>query len=314
MKCFYLVCVFALFCALSAQGQVYTFKCLTDADTKDILPDSCEGCAIWEIESRSFNGLLIYEDAVPWRWIEMPYTLKVRGDTIDIWEHTSPPSRLGKNEFFPDRESITLGQTPFVTMAEFLDSAWCPLGAGLGQTQIKNDLPKYLNDIDAMADGLIPGDTYLLDCGNTLGMPAGVYKVVTLCGYSCLVALKYFADDEAAFLAGIPQKGQYLVDETNPYGIQNGFLKLVVRDSIYASGGLSCDTVLTYHDNDIDAIVDGKMLGDLYGMSATNTYGAPTGCERAVSNINSTEADTPNCCSLIDNLPFFSNDASAMGS
>lgn len=117
--------------ALPTWGQTYTFKCVTDPATQDVLPDSCEGCAVWEIDSRSFNGLLIYEDLVPWRWIEMPYTLKVRGDTIDIWEHTSPPSRIGRNMFFPDRESILLGQTPFATMPEFLDSAWCPFGAAI---------------------------------------------------------------------------------------------------------------------------------------------------------------------------------------
>lgn len=87
--------------------------------------DSCEGCPIWLIESRSFDGLVIWEDGLFWRWIEIPYTLKVRNDTLDIWEHTSPPSRLGKNMFFPDRVSIRLAQTTYSTMDGFVDSVWC---------------------------------------------------------------------------------------------------------------------------------------------------------------------------------------------
>lgn len=114
-----------LLCGYAAQGQTYTFKCLTDPSTKDIRPDSCEGCAVWLIQSRSFDGLLIYKDSVPFRWIEIPYTLKVRSDTVDIWEHTSPPSYQGRNKFFPDRVSIRLSETNFATMQDFLDSTFC---------------------------------------------------------------------------------------------------------------------------------------------------------------------------------------------
>lgn len=87
--------------------------------------DSCEGCPVWLIESRSFDGLVIWEDGLFWRWIEIPYTLKVRNDTLDIWEHTSPPSRIGRNLFFPDRVSIRLAQTTYSTMEGFVDSVWC---------------------------------------------------------------------------------------------------------------------------------------------------------------------------------------------
>ena len=114
-----------LLCGYAAQGQTYTFKCLTDPSTKDSKPDSCEGCAVWLIQSRSFDGLLIYKDSVPFRWIEIPYTLKVRSDTVDIWEHTSPPSYQGRNKFFPDRVSIRLSETNFATMQDFLDSTFC---------------------------------------------------------------------------------------------------------------------------------------------------------------------------------------------
>lgn len=91
----------------------------------DTDPDSCEGCAAWLIDSRSFDGLLVLKDSVPFRWIEIPYTLKVRADTVDIWEHTSPPSYMGRNKFFPDRLSIRLSETNFATMQDFLDSTFC---------------------------------------------------------------------------------------------------------------------------------------------------------------------------------------------
>ena len=111
-----------MICAGFARAQTYTFECVSSSA---MYADSCEGCGVWQIQSRSFDGLVIYEDGDYWRWIEIPYTLKVRGDTIDIWEHTSPPSRIAKNYFFPDRVSIRLGQTTFATMQEFLDSTWC---------------------------------------------------------------------------------------------------------------------------------------------------------------------------------------------
>lgn len=118
--------LFALaLCGFSAQGQTYTFKCITDPETMDADADSCEGCAAWLIQSRSFDGLLVYKDSIPFRWIEAPYTLKVRSDTVDIWEHTSPPSYMGRNKFFPDRLSIRLSETNFATMQDFLDSAFC---------------------------------------------------------------------------------------------------------------------------------------------------------------------------------------------
>jgi len=121
----FLIFGFFLLFGITASGQTYTFKCITDPSTMDADADSCEGCAVWLIQSRSFDGLLIYKDSVPFRWIEIPYTLKVRSDTVDIWEHTSPPSYQGRNKFFPDRVSILLGQTNFATMQDFLDSTFC---------------------------------------------------------------------------------------------------------------------------------------------------------------------------------------------
>lgn len=122
---FFVLALALFFCSAITHGQTYTFKCVTNASTMDADADSCEGCAVWLIQSRSFDGLLIYKDAVPYRWIEIPYTVKVRTDTVDIWEHTSPPSYMGRNKFFPDRVSILLSETNFATMQDFVDSTFC---------------------------------------------------------------------------------------------------------------------------------------------------------------------------------------------
>ena len=321
---------------------VYTFECVCE----NVTGSRCDICNS-VTQSRFFCGLLVKKNGNPHKWIDSPYIIKWNGNTAVIQEIIPAAESISiamsgteytvldsfKNAIIcpciaPEisievdtpiigngtpGNPLTIGQFGADTNDVLIWNGhhWYP--GQINFTGINNNLPWYLNDIDAMADGLVPGDTYLLDCGNTLGMPAGVYKVVKICGFDCAIALRYFVDDEAAFLGGIPQKGQYLLDESNPYGIQNGFVKLLVRDSIYTTGGLACSTAETYHDNDIDAIGEGKEIGDLYAMSSTNTYGAPTGCERAVSQISSTSADAPNCCSLEDNLKFFTNDTAATG-
>lgn len=301
-----------LLCGFAAQGQTYTFKCLTDSDTKDINPDSCEGCAVWLIDSRSFDGLLIYKDSIPFRWIEIPYTLKARSDTVDIWEHTSPPSYMGRNKFFPDRVSITLGQTNFATMQDFLDSTFCNALKLTGGGGFNVDsLNYYTCDSTAMIDGLAEGDPYLLDCNNCYGLPAGLFKVVKICGFDCNFQMRYFPNDSTAVANGIPPGREYVLDEDNILGILYGFIKAAYPDSI-PSGTLECNADLPEFDNDLDAIIAGRMFGDLYTMTATNTYGAPEGMERAVSSISSTVADPPNCCDADGRLPFYDNDADAI--
>ena len=164
--------------AVNAAAQVYTFECVSAAA---MTGDSCEGCTPWLIESRSFDGLVIWEDGDFWRWIEIPYTLKVRGDTLDIWEHTSPPSRLGRNVFYPDRVSILLGSTNYSTMAGFVDSVWCNrpsntealwyasdsistapiyygdtvsiVGRNLAQVSFDSALQKFVINVDSIAGG-----------------------------------------------------------------------------------------------------------------------------------------------------------------
>lgn len=140
-----------LFICIQAQAQTYSFKCITEAAMQPSQPDSCEGCDVWGIVSRSFDGLLIYEDGTPYKWIEIPYTLKVRGDTVDIWEHTSPPSTLGLNYFFPDRVSITVGETDFLTVAAMVDSIFCNAHKGGNLVEIDGDTTNEIQRIDTFS-------------------------------------------------------------------------------------------------------------------------------------------------------------------
>lgn len=99
--------------ALSAKGQSYQFECITDSG---LTGDTCDICPSTLVQSRSFNGLLIYRDSVPWKWIDQPYSVRVKpGDIIDFWEATPGP----------DRATIALFQTSFSTIQGFRDSTFC---------------------------------------------------------------------------------------------------------------------------------------------------------------------------------------------
>jgi hypothetical protein len=289
-----------LLCGFAAQGQTYTFKCVTDADTKDTDPDSCEGCAIWEIDSRSFNGLLIYEDAVPWRWIEMPYTLKVRGDTIDIWEHTSPPSRIGYNLFFPDRESITLGQTTFATMQNFIDSCWCPFGAGMaggGTVQVDTPIIGDGSLGSPLTIGQFGADTTMfLNWNGSHWYPAKIQFT------DLLIDLPYYTGDVAAIAAGLMPGDAYLLECNNDYGLPAGLFK-VVKGCVY-----DCDGQLLYYVNDAVAHASGVPIGREYAVNGSNIYGILYGFIKAVAS--DTLSNDSLVCSTV--LPFYVNDVAAL--
>lgn len=332
--------LFAFLLPAISAAQTFTFECVCE----NVSGARCDICNT-VTQSRFFCGLLVKRNGVPHKWIDSPYIVKWNGTTAHIQEIIPAAeqiqiSLLGtqwteldsfKNAIMcPCIVDAVAVDTPIIgdgspgnpiTIGQFgADTSdvliwnghhWYPGKVKLSSTVV--DLPYFLNDQDAIAGGLMPGDPYLMECGNTLGLPAGVYKVVKLCGYDCGIALKYFVDDEAAFASGVPIGQQYLLDESNPYGIQNGFLKMVALDSVFTSGTLVCSQELDYYVNDIAALGDGKEVGDLYATSAANTYGSPAGMERAVSLLTSTMADAPNCCSLDETLPFYTNDTTATG-
>lgn len=342
MKVFFKFLFLAIVLSASpASAQTFDFECF--CGYLQASDNNCDICTS-TLQSRFFKGILIRKDGAVYKWIEQPYTIKFSGDVATFVELIPTPEqiRINRNQTpYGTLDSFKMAiacpcaanpievDTPMigdgtignpVTIGQFgADTTsvlmwngnhWFPNHIGLGDLLV--DLPYFADDDAAIAGGLSPGDPYLLECGNTYSLPAGLYKVIKICGFDCTYSLKYFHNDDAAVLGGIPIGQQYLVDETNPFGIQNGFVKLVTTDSILPSGTLVCSTSVPYYPNDVSALIGGMFLGDLYATNSSNTYGAPTGTQRAVSTIMSTSADAPNCCDVSDRLPFFNNDAAAI--
>lgn len=104
---------FLLLCA-SAQAQ-FTFECWSGAR----LPgDSCDICPNSVVQSKSFNGLIVYLDSAFFRWIEQPYSIRVKHDSIiEYWEQSVSP--------WNERITIPLGLTNFASIEGMADSTWC---------------------------------------------------------------------------------------------------------------------------------------------------------------------------------------------
>lgn len=99
----------------SPKTAFYSFKCVTDGRTAG---DSCDICPTTIIESRSFNGLLVLRDSVPWKWIDQPYSIRVKpGNLVEYWEHGASP--------YNERLTIELSLTPFTTVQAMADSTFC---------------------------------------------------------------------------------------------------------------------------------------------------------------------------------------------
>ncbi len=111
--------MFIVFAVIHASAQTYTFECFT---TSGLEGDSCDICPTSLVTSRSFNGLLIYRDSVPYKWIDQPYSIRERpGDILEYWEHTRAP----EHTFAPEKIQIWIGQTNFSTLQGFKDSTFC---------------------------------------------------------------------------------------------------------------------------------------------------------------------------------------------
>lgn len=110
------VILFALMlCALQSTGQTYTFECSSGARLSG---DSCDICPNTIVNSRSFNGLIIYRDSQFYRWVDQPYSIRTKpGDIVEYWEHGANP--------YSERVTIPLSLTPFFTVQGMADSTWC---------------------------------------------------------------------------------------------------------------------------------------------------------------------------------------------
>lgn len=333
-----------LFFSAIAEGQTFTFECVCahlSGDTCDICPTNPA------LDSRSFHGLLIRRNGTPYRWIDEPYTIKAfKNESIEFIEMIPNP----------DKVTIARFQTPFATMAGFIDSTTCFCGLGgamdtvvvdtpiigsgttgnpltIGQfgadttmflnwnghhwypanitfTDVLLNLPYFTGDSAAISAGLMAGDAYLLECNNDYSLPAGIFKVVKICGFDCTFTLKFYPSDAVAYANGIPIGREYATSQSNIFGILWGFIKTVPSDTL-TNDSLVCNTTLPDYANDAGALIGGLNIGDLYNMTPANTYGAPAGMNRAVSTPGTTTADPPVCCDEDATLPYYPNDTAA---
>lgn len=99
----------------SDPAKPYSFVCVSSSR---LASDSCDICPTSIVESRSFNGLLIKRDSVPWKWVDQPYSIRIKpGDIIEYWEHGAHP--------YAERITIPLSLTPFENLQAMADSTWC---------------------------------------------------------------------------------------------------------------------------------------------------------------------------------------------
>jgi len=104
-----------LFLSLYGEAQTYTFECVSGAR---LTGDSCDICPNTIVESRSFNGLVIFRNGDFYRWLDQPYSIRVKpGGIIEYWEHSVNP--------YSERVTIPLSLTGFSTIQGMADSTWC---------------------------------------------------------------------------------------------------------------------------------------------------------------------------------------------
>jgi len=99
----------------AANAQTYTFECVASGRLSG---DSCDICPSTIVESRSFNGLVIFKDSVFYRWLDQPYSIRTKpGGIVEYWEHGANP--------YSERVTIPLSLTGFSTIQGMADSTWC---------------------------------------------------------------------------------------------------------------------------------------------------------------------------------------------
>ena len=329
----------------SASGQTFTFECVC----AHVSNDTCDICPIVPgLQSRSFHGLLIRRNGTPYKWIDEPYTVKkFANGTIEFLEMIPNPDKIIIARFqtpfatmqgFADSTNcvcnlgggmstvavdtpivgdgspgnpITIGQFGADTTM-FLNwngSHWYP-----GKIQFSDllfDLPYFKSDSAAIAAGLMAGDPYLLECDNDYSLPAGIFKVVKICGWDCTFTIKFYPSDIVAAANGIPPGREYALSQTNIFGLLYGFIKTVATDTL-TNDTLICNTSRPHYDNDFAALTGGLATGDIYNMTVANTYGSPYGVQRIVSTSGLTSADPPVCCDINATLPYYNNDSAAI--
>jgi hypothetical protein len=171
---------------------------------------NCDVCSVTNVRSRSFCGLLIYREGVPYKWIDQPYTIRLRpGNTIEYLEQI--PSIAGVQT--QDRITIALSQTGFSTSQGMIDSTYCHcsgiqtdttalfyasdslnhapifkgdtisiIGTGVAQVTFDSTLKKYTINVDSVSGGSGIDTVKAIQpaAGLTITGSPGVAPVVTL--------------------------------------------------------------------------------------------------------------------------------------
>lgn len=330
------------------KAQTFTFECVCD----HVSNDTCDICPIVPgLISRSFHGLLIRRNGTPYRWIDEPYTVKrYSNETIEFAELLPNPDKIIIARFqtqfttmqgFADSTncvcssggggggmSTVIVDTPMVgngsigspvTIGQFgadttmflkwNGSYWYPAKIKLSNAVF--NLPYYSGDAAAMTAGLSPGDAYLLECENDYSLPGGMFKVVKICGFDCSFIIRFYVDDAAAQLGGVFPGREYALTQANEYGLLYGFLKSVATDTL-TTGTYVCSTNKPHYNNDAAAVVGGLAIGDIYNMTAANTYGTAYGMQRILSTTSTTEGPPAVCCDAEETLPYYVNDSAAI--
>lgn len=341
-----LIFVIGLFWCSMASAQTFSFECVC----AHLSGDTCDVCPLNPaLQSRSFHGLLIRRNGTPYKWLDEPYTIKrLKNESIQFMELLPNPDYITIARFqtqYATMQGFVDSTTCFCSLGGAMDTVvvdtpiigngtsanpltigqfgadttmflnwnghhWYP--ANIEFTDIVLNLPYFTGDTAAIAGGLSIGDPYLLECNNDYSLPAGIFKVVKICGFDCTFAIKFYQSDAAALANGVPIGREYAVNVSNPYGILYGFIKSVATNTL-TNDSLICSTTLPDYDNDTGAIIGGLAIGDLYDMTASNTYGAPDGTNRVVSTTSTTTADATVCCDADATLKYFDNDVSATG-
>jgi hypothetical protein len=147
----------------------------------------------------------------------------------------------------------------------------------------------FPSDGQASANGVPAGRQYATSVSNVYGITYGFVKVVggvlasdTL---QCSAALPDYANDSLAIVGGLSEGEHYAVTAGNPYGAPDGAERVVsTASTTEADAGLCCEENETFpsYDNDAAAISGGLTTDDHYKLSASNTYGWPTGAKKIV--------------------------------
>lgn len=139
-----------LFVCFFAKAQVFTFQCV---DSTQLTGINCDVCPSTNNLSRSFCGLLIFKNAVPYKWIDQPYTIRLRpGNSIEYIEQI--PSIAGVQT--QDRITISRSQTGFSTSQGMIDSTVCHCATATPETTLF-----YASDSIDYAP-ILRGDTLLI--------------------------------------------------------------------------------------------------------------------------------------------------------